>query len=295
MIRGLVALVLAAGTLGATPQAPPDVSATLTVRLAADKSTYALGELIPLELEFRGRAGPDWNFNTMGDGLWREPERYVVTPAGGHDDPFAEYFSSVGIVGGVLSGWHPLDGTPFVVRTRLNDRVRFTKPGDYWLVVESSRLERYSRKPAPALVSNPVALHVRAASPRWAAAELARAVAAVEGGRVEEGAAVLRHLGTKGAAIARKRFAPPSRCRSARTRRKRAGRSFVGSGAAIPRRQTASPTPAGPIVAGRPRDRGRDASRRAFHNSRSDPDGQRGREGLADLTRRREVELLEHP
>jgi hypothetical protein len=202
MMRGLVALVLAAGTVGATPQAPPDVDATLTVRLAAGKSTYAVGELIPLELEFRGQAGPDWFFSTVGEGLLLGRERYVATPADGHDDPFAEYLASAGVVGSVLSGWHPLDGTPFVVGARLNDRVRFTKPGDYRLVVESSRLERYSRKPAPALVSNPLALRIRAASPEWAAAELARAVAAVEGGRAEEGAAVLRHLGTEGAAIA---------------------------------------------------------------------------------------------
>jgi len=211
MTLGAVSAALFIGLSGAPldrakPGSPETVEATLVVRVAPGKSMYAMGELIPLELEFHGRGGPDWYFDTVGGGVGvRSRERYVVTPAGGHEDPFAEYFASVGVVGSVLSGWHPLDGTPFVVRMRLNDRVRFTKPGDYRLVIESNRLERYSRKLAPALVSNPVILHVRAASPAWAEVELARAVAAVESGRpdeVREGAAVLRHLGTRGAASA---------------------------------------------------------------------------------------------
>ena len=45
--------------VGAASPALAKVDATLTVRLSAGKSTYAMGELIPLELEFRGRAGPD--------------------------------------------------------------------------------------------------------------------------------------------------------------------------------------------------------------------------------------------
>lgn len=207
MIRSLLALVAGAGTLGATPQAPPEVDATLTVRLTAGKSTYALGELIPLELEFRGRAGSDYFFSTASyDRSGRMGhERYVITPEGGADDPLREYYSSVGVVGGGLSGWHPLDGTPFVLRVHLNEWVRFRKPGTYRLVVESRRLERYSREPAPAVVSSPVTLHVETPTPEWASAEVARAVAALEGrgpGTSREAVAILRHLGTRDAALA---------------------------------------------------------------------------------------------
>ena len=206
MIRGLVALVAGAGALGATPQAPPDVDATLTVRLPAGKSTYAVGELIPLELEFRGRAEPDYFFSTTsGDRLGGGGERYEVTPAGGSDDPMAEFFSSVGIVGSILSSWHPLDGSPLVIRVHLNEWVRFTRPGEYRLVAESTRLGRYSREPAPTLTSSPLTLRIETPTPEWSAAEVARAVAALEGrgpGTAREGAAILRHLGTKDAALA---------------------------------------------------------------------------------------------
>ena len=178
------------------------MDATLTVRLTAGKSTYAMGEIIPLELEFRGRAGPDLLYFSTGQ---MRHERYVVTPEGGADDPLREYYSSVGVVGGGLSGWHPLDGTPFVLRVQLNEWVRFTKPGEYRLVVESTRLGRYSREPAPTLSSSPVALHIETPTPEWASAEVARAVAALEGrgpGTALEGTAILRHLGTTDAALA---------------------------------------------------------------------------------------------
>jgi hypothetical protein len=141
-----VALVVLGGTAspGTEPATPPSLGAALTVRLTAGRSTYAMGEIIPLELEFRGRAGPDYFFSTAsGDRLGGGRERYEVTPAGGSDDPLREYYSSVGIVGSIPSGWHPLDGSPFVVRVHLNEWVRFTKPGEYRLVVESTRLGRY--------------------------------------------------------------------------------------------------------------------------------------------------------
>ena len=99
----------------------------------------------------------------------------------------------------------PLDGTPFVLRVSLNDWVRFTRPGDYRLVVTSRRLQRYSREPAPAVVSEPVVLRIEPATPEWAAAEAARAVADLESGTPERrrrGVAVLRHLGTREAALA---------------------------------------------------------------------------------------------
>lgn len=59
-----IALVALGGTASAgTELAPsPPVDAALTVGLTG-KSTYAMGEIIPLELEFRGRAGPDYFFS----------------------------------------------------------------------------------------------------------------------------------------------------------------------------------------------------------------------------------------
>ena len=204
-VGGALVVAFAGSARGfAQPSSPVAVDAALTVRLSAGKTTYALGELIPLELEFRGRADPDWYFSTEPAG--RGTEQYLVTPADGFDDPLAEFYASgVGLAGSTLSSWHPADGQPLKLRALLNDRIRFTRPGDYRLVVTSSRLGRYSRQPAPALASDPISLHLEPANPEWAAAEAARAAAAIESrgsDAVREGLAVLRHLGTREAALA---------------------------------------------------------------------------------------------
>ncbi|HSD67350.1 MAG TPA: hypothetical protein VLF95_11650, partial [Vicinamibacteria bacterium] len=205
----LLMLLIGAGPVAGTspPSAAAAVDATLTVRLPAGRATYAIGELIPLELEFRGQADADYCFSTTPADRLRSMgrERYAVTPAEGVDDPLSEYFSSVGVAGSVLSGWHPLDGTPLVLRVHLNEWVRFTRPGDYRLVLTSSRLERYSRRPAPPVVSEPVALRIEPATPEWVADEAARAVADAEGAGQEarsHAVSILRHLGTRTAALA---------------------------------------------------------------------------------------------
>jgi hypothetical protein len=171
--------------------------ASLTARVASDKTSFAIGELITLELEFRGRGGPDDAFSTWAN------EDYTVTPEAGVEDPLAEFHrSGFGVVGSGFSSLHPLDGRPYRDRVHLNDRVRFTKPGEYRVVVTSRRLTR-SRKTEP-LTSNPVAIRIVTAPPDWAAAELARATALLDAGTregIREGLAILRHLGTRDAAL----------------------------------------------------------------------------------------------
>ena len=106
VLVGIIVIAAAA----ATPQdSPAPIDATVTVRLAAGKTTYAIGELIPLELEFRGRAEPDYYFWTgtydrRGRMIY---ERYDVAPGNGNDDPLAEFFGAFGGPGGGLGGWQP--------------------------------------------------------------------------------------------------------------------------------------------------------------------------------------------
>jgi len=179
MMRGaaFVAVAFALGPLAPAQQpAPPRVNATLTVRLAAGKAVYAMGELIPLTLEFNGAPNAGYYFSTetydRSGRMWTE--QYLVTPADGVDDPLAEYYRS-GVAGGGLRSEHVLDGTPFTLRVNLNDWIRFLRPGRYELVVRSARLHSIARNAVPELRSEPLEIQITAASAEFAAGELAKA------------------------------------------------------------------------------------------------------------------------
>jgi hypothetical protein len=195
-------------------QAPPSaqssttpVTASVVVHLPAGKSTYRVGEEIPLELEFRGTGDKDYNFWTGICGFFGHAlshEMVAVTPSDGIDDP--QTASPCGGIGGSCPGsWHPLDGTPLVIQVSLNDAVRFTRPGTYRVIVTSTRLERYSSQPAPVLTSAPVDLTIVPMDEAWAAADVKTASDLVDHGGladVTHGAALLRYLGTEAAARA---------------------------------------------------------------------------------------------
>jgi hypothetical protein len=190
----------------AQQSALPFVDATLTVTLEAGKSWYAMGELIPLVLEFRSEADADYYFTTAAPRAFGTPwdERFTVTPADGVENPTADFLeASGGIAGSIISSWPPLDGTPFRIRVNLNDWIRFTRPGDYELVVTSPRLQRYTRRPAPELRSNTLSIHIEPATDDWSSVQFQRALAAIETGDPEQrpmATAILRHLQTREAA-----------------------------------------------------------------------------------------------
>jgi hypothetical protein len=211
LLSGVAAVLgLVAAALPASAQSfdEPPVEASLVVSLAADRSSFYPGQLIPLEMVFRRQGDFDYYFSTeTADRSGRlDIERYIVTPTAGVDDPLADYLEGVpGYVGSGLRERSPSPGGPFTMRVHLNDWVRFTEPGTYELVVTSTRLLRYSGQPATELRSNPVTLRIEAAPPGWAEKELARAEAAIETrepARVREGITLLRHLGTREAALA---------------------------------------------------------------------------------------------
>jgi hypothetical protein len=194
------ALSIMAATPGRQlPQADLPASATLTVNMPDARSSFVLGERIPLELVFSGRADPDFYCSTASydRGGRLHYEDYRITPADAVEDPLAEFYATNGVIGGGLSSWHALDGKPFTLRVDLNDWIRFRRPGQFTLVVTSRRLERYSRRPAPTVASPPVTIEITEPSESWRSAEVSRALVAIEThlpDRVREGAKILRHL-----------------------------------------------------------------------------------------------------
>lgn len=213
MIRRYVALAglsLLPAALFAQEQTPP-VQVSLEVRLPAGKSSYVMGELIPLELVYSGTGGPDYFINTASyDRSGRLGyEQYDIAPASGVVDPLDDYYRGglMGFIGGGLSSFHPLDGTPFRLRVYLNEWVRFTAPGQYRLVVSTThRLQRHGAgQLSQRIVSAPLQLTIERATDAWQADQL-RVASEAAGNRNPEqaksGMTILRHLGTEAAALA---------------------------------------------------------------------------------------------
>src|SRR5262249_47814627 len=180
------------------PQQQPDLTASVVVRLEAGKDTYRIGEEIPLELEFRGKSSSDYYFSTETyDRSGRLfTERYNITPTGSFIDPLADLFAD-GYIGGGGRSEQPLNDVPFILHVRLNDWVRFTKPGQYRLIVNSARLHRRSSQSAPELTSNAIDFTITTRDDAWEAAELKRASALIDSGKREDviqGTALLRYL-----------------------------------------------------------------------------------------------------
>jgi len=187
-------------------QQQSDLTAFVVVRLESGKDTYRIGEEIPLELEFRGTSSSDYYFSTETyDRSGRLfTEQYNVTPAGSVIDPLSDLFAN-GYIGGGGRSEQPLNDMPFVLHVRLNDWVRFTKPGQYRLVVNSARLHRRSSQSAPELTSNAIDFTITARDDAWEAAQLKRASALIDSGKREDiiqGTALLRYLDSEQSAKA---------------------------------------------------------------------------------------------
>jgi hypothetical protein len=186
------------------------VEATLNVRLPAGKTSYAIGELIPIELEFAGKGPSDIYFDTATyDRSGRlDIDQYDVSPRHGAVDPLDDFFRGglSGFIGGGIRGSHPLDGTPFRHRVYLNEWVRFVQPARHEVRVTSGRLTRFRGGPvSQRIVAGPIELTIEAAPEGWADAELRRALTLIASRDAEAsklGTTILRHLGTKESGLA---------------------------------------------------------------------------------------------
>jgi hypothetical protein len=203
--RACAVAMLVAAVRPETSQ-PLPLTASIVVHVPAGKSSYRVGEEIPLQLEFRGTGEEDYYFSTATCGPFGHvpsTEKVTLTPSDGMADAVAA--SPCGSAYSCPSSWHPLDGTPLVIRVSLNDAVRFTRPGTYRVVVTSTRLGRYSSQAAPVLTSAPVDLTIVPMDDAWAAAEVKTASDLVDHGSTADaihGAALLRYLDTEAAVTA---------------------------------------------------------------------------------------------
>lgn len=196
-----------------------DEMAALVITTAGQRSTYRIGEMIPIDLSFTGPDNKQFeitmaNYDRSGRMSY---EQFEVKPDSGWSDPLAVYFGSQGgFVGGGMSSLGVLSRTPTVMHLNLNEWVRFEQPGNYTVVVTSHRVgdsldaSRTISHPSDfTLKSNPIHLKIVSASRTWQEAKLASivnelarwpATPGIQAPAREGAIADLRYLGTSAAA-----------------------------------------------------------------------------------------------
>lgn len=167
-----------------------DTSPQLQVRTGDGQTIYQVGERIPLALSFTGPENKRFEINMASyDRSGRMGyEEFNVTPAAGWADPLHVYFgSSIGFIGGGLTGFASLSAKPTVINLNLNEWVRFDQAGTYTVVVVSHRVSDVSAGigsqfgvPSLSLTSNPIQLRVIPATKAWERAKLSSIIKELE-------------------------------------------------------------------------------------------------------------------
>lgn len=145
------------------------------IATATGKTTFFLGERIPLVLSFTGPADTYnislFNFGRGGDALGLDT--FEITPIDGWSDSLAAYFAFTPFFccGAKQSG--TLSAKPTTLNVNLNEWARFDEPGTYTVSIVSHRVTltehgQFNRRPAQiSLRSNPLQLHIVAAAAEW--------------------------------------------------------------------------------------------------------------------------------
>jgi hypothetical protein len=211
MFRCSILALLCFVSCGYSQNAPPtDSNVILHVSAAGEQNQFHIGEKIPLELSYSTAVKDRYQINmAQYDRSGRmEYEHFHVTPEGGAVDPLA---NRVGGIGGGLTGFKFLDVQPWTITLNLNEWVRFTKPGEYLLTIDSNRVSM--RDPAAQLGVSPITVHsneiklkVIPATHEWQAQVFKQAVAELDEPDPKDLAQMEQHAKSKRAALERLRF-----------------------------------------------------------------------------------------
>src|SRR5579872_1881475 len=157
MLRMLILSVvfLVASAFSQSPP-PTDTNVVLRISVVSEQSQFYIGETIPLQVSYSSAVKDRYQINmAQYDRSGRmEYEHFHVVPEGGAVDPLANRLPGIG---GGLTGFKFLDAEPWTIKLKLNEWVRFTKPGEYRLSVDSSRVS--VRDPAATMGTSPVNVH----------------------------------------------------------------------------------------------------------------------------------------
>jgi hypothetical protein len=180
----LQCIAAACGQTVSSPQSEIARDVTLTVSAADGKSSFRMGELIPLKLAFNSAIHGKYQVDlaTYDRSGRMMAESFLVRPESGWVDPLKVWFASGGVMGG-LRGMGVLSGEPVFVALDMNEWVRFDRPGKYMVRVRSARVSAMGGIPgvqSSELVSNEIELTIVPADKAWQQETLKKAVAVLD-------------------------------------------------------------------------------------------------------------------
>ena len=182
-----VALSLLCGLVGyslAQSLPPADKNVVLRASIANDQHEFHIGETIPLKLAYSSAVKDRYQINrAQYDRSGRmEYEHFSLSPSDGVVDPLE---GRLGGGGGGLTGFSFLTPEPWTIVLNLNEWARFTRTGEYRLIVTSNRVGvKDSSSPlgtSPITAqSNEVTLRIVPATKAWQQMTLSGAVAILD-------------------------------------------------------------------------------------------------------------------
>ncbi len=171
LLAFLIFVGLAAGYACAQSTPPVDPHVVLKVAIAGDQREFRIGETIPLQLSFSSTVKKHYQVDmAQSDRSGRTGfEQFTISPSEGWGDPLANHGGSLG---GLTTYQFLTAPEPWSVKLSLNEWVRFTQPGEYRLVVFSTRVEvRDPTSPsgtsAVTARSNEITFKIVKADPAW--------------------------------------------------------------------------------------------------------------------------------
>ena len=185
-MRLLLLLFLVVAGAGATcgqSTPPTDSNVIVKVSLATSQREFHIGEIIPLQLAFSSSVKDRYQVNmAQYDRSGRmNYEHFSLTPSEGAVDPLPTYTGSLG----GLTTHQFLTTEPWTIKLNLNEWIRFTQPGEYRLIVSSTRAEvRDAAHPLGASPvtspSNEITLEIVAADRAWQKRVLTEALTVID-------------------------------------------------------------------------------------------------------------------
>jgi len=164
----LVGIAVVHALAQSTPSVDPRI--VLEVSIGTNQREFHIGETIPLQLSFSSTVKDRYQINmAQYDRSGRmNYEHFTISPAQGAVDPLPAH---TGGMGG-LTNFRFLSSEPWTIKLNLNEWVRFTRPGEYRLIVSSNRVgARDQSNPlgaSPATArSNEITLKIVAPDPVW--------------------------------------------------------------------------------------------------------------------------------